>query len=123
MTDKELKRLSRRELLEMLILQTRKCEMLEKKLEDSRQLLEKKELSLRDTGDLATAVMQLCGVFDAAKEAEDQYRINVRLMEEQCRKDCQRRLQEASAQAEEILSDARAKAEELQRKSQDPSPG
>ena len=42
MTDKELKKLNRRELLEILVLQTRKTEALEKKLAAFRSGLMKK---------------------------------------------------------------------------------
>lgn len=82
MTDKELKRLSRRELLEMLIVQTRRVELLEKRLEEANQKLADRSLLIADCGSLAEAVMKLNGVFEAAQNAADQYLENIRLMQQ-----------------------------------------
>lgn len=78
MTDKQLKKLSRRELLEMLIVQTRKVEALEKQLEEANRKLEDKLLLIENSGSLAEAVMKLNGVFEAAQNAAQQYLVNIR---------------------------------------------
>lgn len=77
MTDKQLKRLSRRELLEMLIIQTRKVEALEAKLADTEQKLQNKLLAIEESGSLAEAVLRLNGVFEAAENAARQYLENI----------------------------------------------
>jgi len=77
-TDKQLKRLSRRELLEMLIVQTRKVEQLEIQLEEANRKLNDKIILIENTGSLADAVMQLNGVFEAAQNAAQQYLDNIR---------------------------------------------
>ena len=77
MTDKQLKRLSRRELLEMLIIQTRKVEALEAKLADTEQKLQDKLLAIEESGSLAEAVLRLNGVFEAAENAARQYLENI----------------------------------------------
>lgn len=78
MTDKELRKLSRRELLEMLILQTRKVESLEKQLEEANRKLQDRQLLIEDAGSLSEAVMRLNGVFEAAEAAAQQYLENIR---------------------------------------------
>lgn len=78
MTDKQLKRLSRRELLEMLIIQTRKVESLEAQLAEANQKLQDKLLVIQQSGSLAEAVMRLNGVFEAAENAAQQYLENIR---------------------------------------------
>ena len=83
MTDKQLKKLSRRELLEMLILQTRKVENLEKQLEEANRKLADKRLLVENAGSLAEAVMKLNGVFEAAEKAAQQYVDNIRLKAEE----------------------------------------
>lgn len=83
MTDKQLKKLSRRELLEMLILQTRKVENLEKQLEEANRKLADKRLLVENAGSLAEAVMKLNGVFEAAEKAAQQYVENIRLKAEE----------------------------------------
>ena len=72
MTDKELRRLSRSELLEMLIAQT----------EENRQLKIRLERAVEKAGSLAEAALQLNRVFEAADKAAQQYLENVRLMSE-----------------------------------------
>lgn len=78
MTEKQLKRLSRRELLEMLIIQTRKVEKLEAQLAEANRKLDDKMLAIEDSGSLAEAVMRLNGVFEAAQNAAQQYLDNIR---------------------------------------------
>lgn len=78
MTEKQLKKLSRRELLEMLVVQTRKVEQLEKQLEAANRKLNDKMIVIENSGSLAEAVMQLNGVFEAAQKAAEQYLENIR---------------------------------------------
>ena len=78
MTDKELRRLSRRELLEMLITQTRKVEQLEKQLAEANERLRDKLIQIEESGSLAEAVMRLNGVFEAAQNAAQQYLDNIK---------------------------------------------
>lgn len=78
MTEKQLKKLSRRELLEMLVVQTRKVEQLERQLEEANRKLNDKMIVIENSGSLADAVMQLNGVFEAAQKAAEQYLENIR---------------------------------------------
>ena len=82
MTDKELKKLSRAELLEMLLEQTRRVEQLKKELEEKNAMLEEKKLMIEDAGNLAQAALALNKVFEAAQAAADQYLYNVKLRTE-----------------------------------------
>lgn len=78
MTEKQLKRLSRRELLEMLIIQTRKVEQLQAQLDEANARLNDKMITIENAGSLAEAVMRLNGVFEAAENAAQQYLENIR---------------------------------------------
>lgn len=82
MTDQELKKLSRRELLEMLIVQTRRVEKLERLLEEANAKLADRTIQIADAGSLSEAVMRLNGVFEAAQAAADQYLENIRRMQQ-----------------------------------------
>lgn len=73
-----MKRLSRRELLEMLIIQTRKVEQLETQLAAANEKLASKMLMIEESGSLAEAVLRLNGVFEAAESAAQQYLENIR---------------------------------------------
>ena len=50
MTEKELKRLSRAELLELLLIQTKETERLRVRLENARNQLENREIQIRGCG-------------------------------------------------------------------------
>ena len=78
MTEKELRRLSRRELLEMLITRTMENERLTEELQQARKELSDRKLIQEHAGSMAEAALQLNGVF-AAK----QYLENIRRMAEE----------------------------------------
>lgn len=73
MTNKNMKKLSRAQLLEMLLLQTEKSEQLERELEDVKEKLADRKILLGDMGSIAEASLKLSGVFEAAQDAADQY--------------------------------------------------
>ncbi len=78
MTDKELKKLRRVDLLEMLVEQSRENEELKKKLKEATDKLEKREIEIKRSGSIAEAALRLNGVFEAAQKAADQYLENVK---------------------------------------------
>lgn len=77
MTDKELRRLSRAELLEMLLAQTEENERLRERLERADRALEDRRIDLARAGSLAEASLKLNNVFAAADQAAKQYVENV----------------------------------------------
>ena len=113
MRDKDLKRLNRRELLEMLIIQTRKVEALEGQLKEASLRLESRELQIKEAGDLAQAVMKLNGIFEAAQNASSQYIENIDIMKERCRKECEDMRSKASNEAARITEEAKKEAERI----------
>ena len=87
--DKELKKLNRYQLLEILIMQTERADKLQKKVDELEARLEKRELNLSKLGSIAEAAMQINEVFEASQKAADLY------------------LESAKKQAVDILMDAR----------------
>lgn len=77
MTEKELRRLSRAELLEMLLAQTEENERLRERLEQAEQALESRRIDIEQAGSLAEASLKLNQVFSAADQAARQYLENV----------------------------------------------
>ena len=59
MTDKELRRLSRRELLEMLIMQMEENEKLSQELETAQEMLRNREIVIERAGSIAEAALAL----------------------------------------------------------------
>ena len=80
MTDKELRKLSRGELLEMLLAQSKEAESLRSQLEETTAKLESRNIDLAKAGSIADAALELNGVFAAAQAAADQYLENVSRM-------------------------------------------
>lgn len=73
MTEKDLKKLNRYQLLELLIIQTERADKLQLKLEETEKQLNEKELKMTSLGSIAEASLQLGGVFQAAQAAADLY--------------------------------------------------
>lgn len=82
MTDKELRRLSRSELLEMLIAQTEENNRLRIRLEQAEAQLQDRRITIDKAGSLAEAALQLNHVFEDADRAAQQYLENIRRMAE-----------------------------------------
>ena len=83
MTDKELRRLSRSELLEMLLSLTEENEKLKIRLEQAEDQLRDRRILIDKAGSIAEAALQLNKVFEAADRAAQQYLENVRRMVEE----------------------------------------
>lgn len=77
MTNKELKKLSRAELLEMLIAQSKEMEVLKKQLKEANEMLEDRRIKIENSGSIAEAALKLNGVFEAAQKAATQYLENI----------------------------------------------
>ena len=77
MTDKQLKRLNRSKLLQMLLEIERENETLRARNEELEAKMRKRELQLAESGSIAEAALKLNGIFEAAQKAADQYVYNV----------------------------------------------
>ena len=82
MTEKELRRLSRMDLLEMLLEQSREVERLQKELETVKNQLSDRRIMEQEAGAIAEASLKLNKVFEAAQQAADQYLENIRIRSE-----------------------------------------
>lgn len=74
----DLKKLSRKELLELLIDQVKENENLKKELEACRKELERREIVIDNAGSLAEAFLEIFDIFKKADEAAKLYLDNVR---------------------------------------------
>ena len=106
MTDKELKRLSRGELLEMLIAQASENEKLKQELEDAQAALQDRSIAIDNAGSIAEAFLQLSGVFEAAQNAAEQYLANIQRMNDQQDLIAQKLQGDARKKAAAIVADA-----------------
>lgn len=83
MTDLELKRLSRADLLELLLKEHREKERLQAELEQAHKELADRRILLKEAGSIAEAALRLNGVFEAAEAAAAQYVESLRLLAEE----------------------------------------
>lgn len=81
-TDRELRRLSRADLLELLLAESRENEQLRARLEEAEKKLNSREIELQSAGSIAEAALRLNGVFEAAEQAAQQYLENIRRISE-----------------------------------------
>lgn len=78
---KNLKRMKRKDLLEILLIQNKKIYELQEALSNTRELLEKKEMIISEAGSIAEASLKLNNIFDVAQKAADDYLRNVKEMD------------------------------------------
>lgn len=96
MTDQELRKLSRKDLLELLIAQRRERDALKAELEEARTALQDRRICIENAGSIAEAALQLNNVFEAAQAAAEQYLENIRRCSEQaefCERKCSQKVQ------------------------------
>ena len=95
MTEKELKKLNRYQLLELLVIQTKRADKLQRQLDKAKDEFITQDIRITQMGSLAEASLQLSGVFEAAQAAADMY------------------IKEAQKQAANIIAEAEQKAQNI----------
>lgn len=78
MTSKELSKMNRKELLQVMLRQSKRIDELEQQLAEARAELENRRIVAAEAGSIAEAAMRLSRVFEAAQEAADQYLLSLR---------------------------------------------
>lgn len=73
MDNNDLKKLSRRELLEMLYEQSRRMDEQQVRIDELNEQLANKIMIMENAGSIADAALQLSEIFDVAQEAADAY--------------------------------------------------
>lgn len=102
----DLSKLSRKELLELLIEQGKEIERLRSELDSVRSSLDDKTIELTKAGTMAQAAIGVNRVFEAADEAASQYLDNIRRLCEDKQKDYDAAIFEATEKAKKIIGEA-----------------
>lgn len=134
MADKDLRKLNRAELLELLIAQTKENELLQGqivelngKLDAMQTQLEQRQILIQNAGSIAEASLLLNGVFDAAQLAAQEYLENIRVLsqqqetyarqtEEQAQEKAQKMLQETEQRCQQLESATKQRCDEMTEK-------
>ena len=119
---KELRRMKRKDLLELLLEQSKENEdqrlllaVQKKKILHLEQRLADKRIDIAEAGSLAEASLKLNGIFDAAQAAAQQYLDNLKTTDERCAK----MEDDTKARCDAMTEEAVQKCEELNRKAQE----
>ena len=111
MTDKELRRLSRSDLLELLLVQRKENEQLRCILDQTQAQLADRTIRLDNVGSIAEASLQLSGIFEAAQDSCQYYLDNIKLMNDQQAAVCQQMENETKEKCERMVEEAERKAQ------------
>ena len=117
MTDKELKHLSRMELIDIIYELQKQNEQNAAQIEKLQAALDEKELHIENAGSIAEAAVQISGVLEAAQAAADQYLLSIRA----ATADMDAKAQAAEQQRDALLADAKKQSDEMLQSAQSQS--
>ena len=103
MTEKELKKLNRYQLLELLVMQTERADKLQEQVEKLEQQLAKRDFTFSELGSIAEFAVEVSGVLKASQQAADMYL-------DSARKHADALLESARIEAAAIVAEAEKKA-------------
>ena len=119
MKTQDLRKLTRSELLEMLIQQGEELEELQEKLQDYELQLQSRRLQVEQAGSIAEAAMKISGVFEAAETAAAQYLENIREhseKQESYTEEARRLLESTRVQCAQMVAKTEAECEKMTQK-------
>lgn len=116
MTETEMRRVSRKELLELLIEQTKENEALRAALSEAEGKLQSRDLLVEQSGTLAEAALSVSRVLEAADEAAALYLENAKRIEKETQEKYEAMLAKAGAEVEEMLEKGRTDADAIRAK-------
>lgn len=108
MTEKDMKKLSRGDLLELLLTQGKENDDLRARLEEAERKLQDRRIRIEEAGSLAEAMVSVNGIIEAAQKTADEYQEAIRL-----------RMDESHTRAEALLQAAEEKAAALTREAEE----
>ena len=115
MESKELKKMSRKDMLVILLEQTKRIRELEDELEKANEKLESKKVVFKNAGSLADAALQLSGIFNTAQEAATIYLSNIKELKEKGEKELEEKTNKMLKDTERKCKKREKEANELLR--------
>lgn len=106
MADRDLRKMNRKELLELLIALKKENDQLKKQLQKQAVQLQSRTIQVKNAGSIAEAALALNGVFESADKAAAQYLENIKLCSEQQQSIYDKIVSEAEQKAKTIIDDA-----------------
>jgi hypothetical protein len=78
MTEKELLKLKKSELLEIMLAQSKEIDSLREQLADVKAQLADRQIAISESGSIAEASLKISKIFEEAQKAADQYVENIK---------------------------------------------
>lgn len=113
MISKELKRLSRRELVDIIYQLKKNEQEMQEEIELLKNELQDKRIRISTAGSIADAAMSVTNVFSAAQMTADLYLREISCMREDTEKECAKKVEEAEKKVRDILADGEKKFDTL----------
>ena len=115
MASKELKRMSRRELMDIIYQMKINEQQMQEEIASLQAELQDKRIRLSSAGSIADAAASITDVFSAAQKTADLYLQEITCMKQETEKECAQKIEEARRTVEGILSDGEKRYAELRR--------
>ena len=100
--DKELRKLSRQELIELLSEVTKENEKLKSELAETKKQLDSKWYRLDKAGNIADAALEMNGVFEKVQKVANEYICNIKVLEVRRQRELQEVLEMKEKLAEKL---------------------
>lgn len=113
MTDKELRKLRRDDLLQILINQQKQIDALNEQVQQGKDALANRDIAIQESGSLAEAALKMNGVFEAAQNAAEEYMAQMKKRADELVAEAEKQMAEARQTADNLVTNARTEAERI----------
>ena len=107
MISKELKRLSRRELVDIIYQLKKNEQQMQDEISELKKALEDKRIRISTAGSISQAAAEITNIFSAAQETADLYLNEIVCMKVETEAECKKIIEEANQTAKGILSNVK----------------
>lgn len=113
MEKNKLRKISKKELLEIMLNQAKRIKELENELSITKEELTTRKIDIKESGSLADASLKLSGVFETAQIAIDKYKYNVEM---KCKRMIARTKKMCKIQKDKIINETLERCKEKEAK-------
>ena len=113
MISKELKKLNRRELVDVIYQLKKKEEQMQEQIASLEAELQDRRIHLSVAGSIAEAATDITGIFSVAQTTADLYLHEIASMKEDTQRECAKMIEEAKKNVESIIADGKRQYDAL----------
>lgn len=114
MISKELKKLSRRELVDIIYQLKKNEQEKQDQITSLEEALREKRIRVSVAGSIAEAAVDITNVFSIAQTTADLYLHEISCMKEETEQECAKMLEDARKKVEQILTEGKTQCDELE---------